>query len=620
MYVYEIASDDFIIVKANWPADVAMELIKQMNPSYVIIHLYEEKDYYYLYPRQQTLDHLWRHLPVDTVMDAFNLHGNEPTEVRDAFEEAEKAPDRTIVLSEGRVSGFLDATVPPRSAFADGTRRTGYDEANPAQPIPQYLHADFPQKVPLDETVSLLVSLSALSQETPGLPVALSPGSQIDVIVHPQRGFTLIGQGEATLILTDDQEPLPYRFQLKAVKAGLGRIRVLAFHGGSPLGALMLAPKVVAEDDESTCGYLQSHQQAIDRIQVGKQPDLRLLILENSSGDYPCFTIRLTAAEANLGLYLKPFGPVELRMDPLAYFEDFFQGIEDLPLRTTEERRIAEIRLASKGLRLFNSLFPEDLRVLLWELKDRITTIEVESEEPWIPWELCKLEGREHGQVVEGPFLCQGYAVTRWIPGIGKHRSLSLNNMGLVVPADSNLPYAPAERDYMLSLNSDSRQVKPVSARFLEVRGALASGSYDGWHFTGHGLFSDADPNRSGIMLESGFAFTPDELSGEVKNLGRTQPLVFLNACQVGRSNLSLTDIGGFAPQFLRAGAAAFIGTYWSIFDQPALEFAQSFYDSLLAGETISQATKAAREKIQPLGDPTWLAYTVYADPSAALV
>ena len=122
-------------------------------------------------------------------------------------------------------------------------------------------------------------------------------------------------------------------------------------------------------------------------------------------------------------------------MDALAYFRDFFQGIEDLPLDTVQEREIAEVRLASKGLSLFNSLFPDDLKVLLWELRDQITTVEIQSDEPWIPWELCKLEGTEDGRVVEGPFLCEAYAVTRWIPEISRQPSLSLNNIGVVVPS-----------------------------------------------------------------------------------------------------------------------------------------------------------------------------------------
>ena len=69
----------------------------------------------------------------------------------------------------------------------------------------------------------------------------------------------------------------------------------------------------------------------------------------------------------------------------------------------------------------------------------------------------------------------------------------------------------------------------------------------------------------------------------------------------------------------LRCGAGAFIGAYWSIYDQPAVEFAKAFYSRLLAGTPIGLAAKEARLAIKPLGDPTWLAYTVWASPAATV-
>jgi CHAT domain-containing protein len=73
------------------------------------------------------------------------------------------------------------------------------------------------------------------------------------------------------------------------------------------------------------------------------------------------------------------------------------------------------------------------------------------------------------------------------------------------------------------------------------------------------------------------------------------------------------------AQQFLLAGAAAFVGAYWSVYDEPAYKFAQELYNCLLAGEPIARAAKSARLAIKKAGDPTWLAYTVFADPLATV-
>ena len=115
---------------------------------------------------------------------------------------------------------------------------------------------------------------------------------------------------------------------------------------------------------------------------------------------------------------------------------------------------------------------------------------------------------------------------------------------------------------------------------------------------------------------------SPENLSGEPENLGIAHPLVFLNACQVGRSAWSLTDIGGMASGFLYARAGAFIGAYWSVYDKAAHDFAIEFYKRLFAGTPIGKAVKEARliVKNNSHGDPTWLAYVVFADPSARMV
>jgi CHAT domain-containing protein len=203
------------------------------------------------------------------------------------------------------------------------------------------------------------------------------------------------------------------------------------------------------------------------------------------------------------------------------------------------------------------------------------------------------------------------------VPGIGFKPSLALTNIALVLPSDSGLPFATSEGAYLLSLADGTRKAERIPATYLDVRAALASGKYDGLHFTGHGGFRAPDPNRSAILLENREELMPEDLCGVVRNLGQSRPLVFLNACQIGRGALSLTDIGGWAAQFLRAGAAAFIGAYWSVYDKAAHDFSQAVYNYLLAGRSIGKAVQEARLAIKPLGDPTWLAYTVFADPLA---
>ena len=266
---------------------------------------------------------------------------------------------------------------------------------------------------------------------------------------------------------------------------------------------------------------------------------------------------------------------------------------------------------------MFQDLLPDDLRVLLWSLRDRIRTVQVLSDEPWIPWELLKLHGKENGRIVEGPFLCEAFELTRWFTGIGRRPKLRLQRLAVVIPTDSGLPCAPQERDYLRALANGQRQVNEIPANYLDVVDTLSQGKHDGWHFSGHGQFVAPDPNRSAILLERGQRLRAEDICGVVSNCGLTSPLVFLNACQTGREALSLTGMGGWARNFVEAGAAGFVGSLWSVDDEAACQFAKAFYNHLLAGETIGQAARAARAAIRSLNDPTWLAYTVFADPLA---
>jgi CHAT domain-containing protein len=219
------------------------------------------------------------------------------------------------------------------------------------------------------------------------------------------------------------------------------------------------------------------------------------------------------------------------------------------------------------------------------------------------------------------------------LPDLQAKPVLSLRNVALVQPTDSNLEHAGAEREYLEKLGAEGGwNVTSIAARRKDVLEAMKSGTYDAWHFVGHGEVDPTKPNRSLIHLEEGEDLKPSMLAmGSVMNLGKAQPLVFLNACETGESISGLTGPAGWAERFLKAawdaahqsnGAAAFLGAYWPIRSDSAFAFAQAFYDEILGrnggeAKTVGRAVLAARKTIKKEEDPTWLAYTVFAHPLA---
>lgn len=616
--LYKLSRNDFIQIPADQIVSHARDAALRLSPSEIIVRRWHQGEaYHYLYTTKEFLLAL-EDKPADAILEdegVLNLHESEATPAVDAYRDAEISPLKCVIIDNDSIIGFYDARLPPARQIArsmgDGTSnsREGQDL------ISRSLLASFPERVSIGSISSLLIRLGRHPKKKEALQFAVPLGTELDIVVEALQGFLLEGPSEGKISVTSDEETLPIQFKLRATEIGPGRIRVLAFKCGQPLGAVMLAPSILAEGQISNQAA-HSESRPLAPIPAG-HPDLTLFIQERKSPGGLEIMFLLSALDPDLGLNLKSFGPIELKTDPLQYFEEFFKDIEGMSLNGPDERSIATRKLSLRGVALFQNLLPEDLRLQIWNLQDRIGTVQILSDEPWIPWELLKLQGRQGEKVVEGRFMSEAFAMTRWFPGIGRQPRLSLKNIALVVPGDSKLPNAQKERSYILSLADDQRRVVEVPATYLDVIETLSRGEHNVWHFTGHGRFDPKDPNHSAIRLERGQTLLPIDISGEVSNCRLGRPLVFLNACQTGREALSLTGIGGWAKSFIGAGAAGFIGSLWSVDDEVAYKFAMAFYDNLLSGKPIGEAAKGARESVRELNDPTWLAYTIFADPTA---
>jgi len=193
-----------------------------------------------------------------------------------------------------------------------------------------------------------------------------------------------------------------------------------------------------------------------------------------------------------------------------------------------------------------------------------------------------------------------------------------------------------AERRF-LEAEVDATPVVPHHAEVLELLRAPAT--FDLLHFAGHGRATSDDITDAHVLLEGSMqqtardgrlirVYRPEPLRAVTVRQNfwiaaddetKTRPIVVLNACQSGRLAHQLSSIGGFAQAFVGGGAAAFIGSLWSVGDAPASTFIQTLYQELLAGQTMGSAVRTAREHARNSGDATWLAYTVYAHPEARL-
>ena len=328
---------------------------------------------------------------------------------------------------------------PPRRVRRGGpTRSAKPATAGPADTVQRSLEAEFPENVRLDSVAWLLVYIATQAPTSHGLGLGpeVGPGQTIDVLVQPRAGFELEGdddRGSLTVPASGESLPLQFKLRGRQGRPGLGPGRRV------PQGraARNHRPARRQWDPRPPLhGPAARTPRAPRKAKPLSAPspqlaDLTMYVDQFQSDGKTRYTILLNGVDPALDLNLRTFGPFTLELDPAHFFEEFFKEIDDLPLDTPEQQAVADRRLAAKGAYLAETLMPEDLRLKLWEVRDRITSIIVQSEEPWIPVGALQAERhREDGRVVEGPFLCEAYAITRWLPGSGLKRPLTLQEPG----------------------------------------------------------------------------------------------------------------------------------------------------------------------------------------------
>ena len=622
----QTAQTDFILLEAAWTAAYGLKVLRAARGRVVIVHrLIATQEYFYIYLKKEALAALRGSPPGELIQPILAKRETGADKKRQAGQPAPEKAETAAVSDQGRLVGYTHPGVKQTKSAALqglGTQVDPLDQhlGGEAQPglLERTLNADFPAGLSVGQEAELKVFLSAglTAKEEAGLSIFQPAGTQLDVVIQARRGLDVVGSARDKLVVGSPNEFTPLSFTLRATEAGDGDVRVIVSKEGTVIGYLTLTPTIDAAGPGDARRVAQS--QGVAAVEVSS-PDLSLFIeLKEESGKRG-FVTYLSARDASLGLNLKTIGPVIFQSDPGPYFDGFFRGIEGLLNTSVADQARTALELEARGVYLFETLFPPEAQQLLWELKDRIRSIFIQSSEPWVPWELCRLTGMEQGKKVEGEFFCEAFEITRWLPGTGIKPALRLSNLAVVAPDNSGLPYSVSEMQYLLGLAAGGPKVTRIPARYLELFNAFSAGDHDGWHFSGHGASRGIDPNNSEMILEQGDTLSPMRISGTAANLGRATPLVFLNACQIGAGGMALTDIGGWARQFLAAGAGAFIGAQWNILDRTAFFFTKELYANLLKGHPVGRAVRLARLAVKPAGDSTWLAYTVFAHPLAVV-
>jgi hypothetical protein len=141
-------------------------------------------------------------------------------------------------------------------------------------------------------------------------------------------------------------------------------------------------------------------------------------------------------------------------------------------------------------------------------------------------------------------------------------------------------------------------------------------------HASTAALDDPGGPDGSSLRLDGEPPLTLRSLKqrADTRSKLRGQPLVFINACE--SAELTPLFYSGFVPYFMNKGARGVIGTECRMPAKFAAEWADAFFDALLAGEPLGETVLALRRDfLSGHGNPLGLLYGLHcnADTQVAL-
>jgi hypothetical protein len=478
--------------------------------------------------------------------------------------------------------------------------------------------------------VKLTVAPSPLSRATETLPVRVDQPVEVTLTALE---FAVTGAATQSMaVLPDADSPAVY-FELRPLRVGLATLFFDFRQAGQPLGRTQVAVEVTAQPVSEE---LVSHAgpRVVFDPTGAEPPEVQLDIHYDASGGHALiFTLY-----DRRGQPLTVPQRVPLFSDPRTYSAQVYARLSQ-QARDSSQANAAKFEYEARqlGYRLWKELLPQQIKDVYaahrstWAGRPLL----VVSDEPWIPWELVWPHDDPHDEWRDHEPWAVTMALHRWLGGDavtatipGPPTRLRVAALACVAPQGQRLPHTAAERSHLQALAAQRgwRDLSPADARLESVLALLRAGGFGWLHFATHGELGDESDDVA-IQLEEGETLRAENLYGPDfrPRIAQARPGVVLNICHGSRAMWSLTNLGGWAQWFLSAGASLFMAPLWTVTDERASLFARTFYDRLAAmpandaAPTVASAVAAARATARGDGDPTWLAYSVYAHPHAVL-
>jgi len=536
-------------------------------------------------------------------------------------------------------------------ATSSGTRGEYESSAASVQPLHVYPRLEFPDTVKPKARFEISIGLSLKAQpKTSGGPFDVPTQDEefdLDVRVIAHDFIAPEGTRRYLHVIREDIEAAKVTVKLIAPKARTlleVDLEVEYAYEGNLLGKAWRTIRVVPENIPVPLDELIEGQTPIVPIDPQATPDLTVTISDRGGKSY-----------LEWNFYSPHQCEIPEKQVRIKYTESTAEKFAGENIRAISDYRgnallDNQIQNSSETISDYTPLAFWDVLEQVWKKvregsPKQIPTVLIISSDPYIPWEIASTKYIPQSLLDTScpPILGAQVKVGRWIlkgpdkenkdspPKCLPETNIEIERMALLVGNyhfGSEIKPLPEAQEEGKELEKSYSAIKiPGTPDQVD---ALLDYKYPEdrkpeplqvLHFACHGEINPGTPDN-GIVLDNG-----THLNGMVlKNralLKECQPLVFMNACEVGSGSKTLTGYGGVAGECVKGGCRGFIAPLWAVDDKVAREFAVDFYKNTVGKNTeVSEVLRDLRSKFDFKAKPpesTYLAYIFYGHPKLAL-
>jgi len=265
--------------------------------------------------------------------------------------------------------------------------------------------------------------------------------------------------------------------------------------------------------------------------------------------------------------------------------------------------------LRSAGQLLYAALFPAD-QSYVGDLVARLRALDepllIRSDESTIPWEL--LHDEEQFFALRYDLGRQSVVASRIFRS---PQTREISRVLLIADPLGDLPQAREETMQLLEwFERRGARCTVLAQSQANLQGVLLemkNGAYDLLHYSGH-VVIDPRSQEAALVLDSEQRLDERTIRGVLR--GAVPAVIFVNGCA------SAHHVSSVCSAFMIAGSQLVVGTLYRVSEQTARQFAELFYDRILAGTPAGRAIRESRELLGTRPDATWASFVLYGDPT----